>query len=103
MLAIPAATIALVSLVHAQDAAELRRLEALDKRCEAERARQLAPVRARLVEQCVADKQRSRQQCEAEFAEYGNTRGTTHGAVGGQFYDLPECKAAFEARQQYRR
>ena len=54
------------------------------------------------INQCVADNKRSREQCEADFADYGNTRGTTRGAVGGQFYDLPECKAAFDARQKYR-
>lgn len=89
--------------VSAQDGTELRRLEDLDKRCESARARALAPVRARLVEQCVGEGKRSRAQCEADFSEHGNTRGTAHGgAVAGQFYDLPECRAAFEARQKYR-
>jgi hypothetical protein len=97
-----ATLVALAGFAHGQDASELRRLEDLDKRCEAARARALAPVRARLVEQCVAENKRSRAECESEFSEYGNTRGTTTGAVGGQFYDLPECKAAFEARQKYR-
>jgi hypothetical protein len=108
---IPAIAAALVALgafavsagsAHAQDAAELRRLEDLDKRCETERARALAPLRARLVAQCVNDNKRPRAECEAEFADYGNTRGTARGAVGGRFYDLPECKAAADAREKYR-
>lgn len=98
-LALLAAPVAL-----AQSDAELKRLDELDRRCEAARAAKLAPIRAELIDKCVRIDKRPREVCEAEFANYGDTKRTAHGkAVGGLFYDLPECVAAFEARSQYRR
>jgi hypothetical protein len=103
LIAVLAALAAGGTAVHAQDASEMRRLDELDRRCEAARAKVLAPERARLVERCAAEKKRTRPECEAEFAEYGNTQGRMQGgAQAGLHYDLPECKAAFEARQKYR-
>lgn len=88
----------------AQSEAELKRLDELDRKCEAARAAKLAPIRAELIDKCVRIDKRAREACENEFANYGDTKGTAQGkAVAGLFYDLPECVAAFEARQKYRR
>lgn len=88
----------------AQSEAELKRLDQLDRKCEAARAAKLAPIRAELIDKCVRINRRPREACESEFAHYGDTKGTAQGkAVAGMFYDLPECVAAFEARQEYRR
>jgi hypothetical protein len=88
----------------AQTEPEMKRLDDLDRVCEAARERRLAPLRAERVERCVTLEKRSREQCEAEYANWGNTRPTAGGrARAGLFYDLPECVAAFEARQRYRR
>ncbi|HEU0203376.1 MAG TPA: hypothetical protein VFR86_23455 [Burkholderiaceae bacterium] len=94
---------ALSGSAFAQSEDELRRYEELDHICEAARAQKLAPIRAELIESCVKDEQRPREACEREFGHYGNTRGKVGGgAIAGQFYDLPECVAAFEARRAYR-
>lgn len=88
----------------AQTEPEMKRLDDLDRVCEAAREQRLAPLRAERIERCVTLEKRSREQCEAEYANWGNTRPTAGGrARAGMFYDLPECVAAFEARQRYRR
>jgi hypothetical protein len=99
---------------YAQSEEELKRYEALDRQCEAARAEKLAPIRREKIDQCVSEG-RARADCEAEFQNYGNTRAIVGGAptgqaksatkpraIGGQFYDLPECVAAHEARRSYR-
>lgn len=93
----------LPAAVLAQSEAELKRYEELDRQCEAAREKKLAPLRAEKIEACVKNDKRSRADCEDEFAEYGNTRGKAGGgAIGGMFYDLPECVTAAAARSQYR-
>jgi len=104
MLAAGALLGALASAAQAQTEAEMKRLADLDAVCEAERDKKLAPLRAERIERCVNIEKRARDVCESEFANWGNTRTTQRGgAVTGLFYDLPECVAAFRARQQYRR
>lgn len=98
------AVLATASAAFAQSEAELRHLDELDRRCEAARAAKLAPIRAELIDKCVRIDKRPRESCENEFAHHGDTKRTARGkAVAGLFYDLPECVAAFEARQKYRR
>lgn len=88
----------------AQTEAEMKRLDELDRACEAAREQRLAPLRAERIERCVTLEKRTREQCTAEYANWGNTRPVAGGrARSGLFYDLPECVAAFEARQRYRR
>lgn len=88
----------------AQSESELKRLDELDRKCEAARAAKLAPIRAELIDKCVRNDKRPRADCESEYANYGNTHHLAGGkAAAGLFYDLPECVAAFEARQKYRR
>jgi hypothetical protein len=87
----------------AQRAASPDRLAELDRACESARLAKLEPLRREKTEQCVQTTRRSRADCEAEFANWGNTQGLAGGgARAGLFYDLPECKAASEARQQRR-
>lgn len=88
----------------AQTEPEMKRLDDLDRVCEAAREQRLAPLRAERVERCVTIEKRSREQCTAEYANWGNTQPLAGGrARSGLFYDLPECVAAAEARQRYRR
>lgn len=89
--------------VSAQSEAELKRYAELDRRCEAAREKKLAPLRTQRIEECVKVNKRPRAQCEDELSSYGNTRAKAGGgAIGGMFYDLPECVAATAARNQYR-
>lgn len=93
----------LPALAIAQGEAELKRYAELDRVCEAARAKKLVPLRAQLVDQCVKAGKGARAECEQEFANYGDTHGKAGGgAMGGKFYDLPECVAATKARSQYR-
>jgi hypothetical protein len=88
----------------AQTEAEMKRLDELDRVCEAAREQRLAPLRAERIERCVTLEKRSREQCAAEYARWGDTQPLAGGrARAGLFYDLPECVAAAEARQRYRR
>jgi hypothetical protein len=87
----------------AQSEAELKRYAELDRSCEAAREKKLAPLRAEKIEACVKEQKRSRADCQAEFESFGNTRAKAGGgAIGGMFYDLPECLAATAARNAYR-
>jgi hypothetical protein len=68
----------------------------LDQACEAARQAKLTPIRAQLVEECVANKERSdRAACERFNADYGNHTGNR----APLFMDLPECVEAFDYRQ----
>lgn len=65
----------------------------LDAACETAREKKLAPLRKQFVEQCVRDKELpSRAACESYYSDYGARSGDR----APLFYDLPECKQAFE-------
>ena len=95
--------LALVAPAGAQSDADLKRLDELDRQCEQAREAKLAPMRAERIERCVRDEKRPRDECTAELSTWGNTQSVRGGSRTGMFYDLPECVAAFEARQRYRR
>ena len=87
--------------VAAQSRSAPDRFAELDAACEAARLQKLTPLRQQKVRECVKTARQSRAQCEAEFADWGDTQGLAGGgARAGLFYDLPECKAAAEARQR---
>jgi len=68
----------------------------LDAACEAAREKNLAPMRADFIEECVEKKQRpDRAACERFYADFGNQAGNR----APLFYDLPECEEAFEYRR----
>jgi hypothetical protein len=103
--AVPLIVLALLAgPAFAQTDTEMKQLDELDRMCEAAREKRLAPLRAERIERCMTLEKRSRDECTSEYANWGNTRPTALGrARPGLFYDLPECRAAFEARQRYRR
>ena len=69
----------------------------LDAACEAAREKQLAPLRAGFIDECVEKEQRpDRAACERFYADYGNQSGNR----APLFYDLPECVKAFEYRRK---
>lgn len=68
----------------------------LDAACEVERQKKIAPMRKKVTEDCVANKELSDpQECERFYADYGERMGN-HAPL---FYDLPECVTAFEFQQ----
>ena len=71
----------------------------LDAVCEQAREKQLAPMRAQFVEECVENKQqRDRKACETFYADFGAQSGRR----APLFYDLPECVEAFEYQNSQR-
>lgn len=64
----------------------------LDAACEAARQTALVPKRAEIYQECIEILMKSAEVCEKETANYNGNR------VGASplFYDLPECEAAFE-------
>ena len=72
----------------------------LDAVCEQAREKQLAPMRAQFVEECVQNKEQSdRKACETFYADFGAQSGRR----APLFYDLPECVEAFEYQNSQRR
>ena len=97
------ALLALAAPARAQSEVELKRLDELDRQCEQAREAKLAPMRAERIERCVREDKRPRDECNTELSSWGNTQTVRGGSRTGMFYDLPECVAAFEARQRYRK
>lgn len=68
----------------------------LDAACEVERQKKIAPMRKKVIEDCVANKElSSRSECERFYADYGERMG----GRAPLFYDLPACVKAFEFQQ----
>lgn len=79
-----------------EDAAEQAEL---DRRCEAARDEKLAPIRAEIYAECIADRKGDDAYCRRYADGYNGER------IGGspRFYELPECEAAFRFRNRDRR
>ncbi len=71
----------------------------LDRACEAARQAHLAPLREAAVRKCMRESGRERSACERLHGNYGERAGNRPAL----FYDLPECKRAFEYQRSYRR
>lgn len=77
-------------------------LRALDQKCEQARTAALTPIRETMTRECA--QLRPWQECETELSTYGNSRtGGRGNVVPGLFYDLPECKAAQAAWEEWDR
>lgn len=99
-LALPALVVVLLAGASAfagQDGYAERQAE-LDRRCEEARAVKLAPIRADLYKECVANKQGDEAYCRRSADAYNGNRA--RGAP--RFYELPECEAAFAFRKSAR-
>ena len=71
----------------------------LDAVCEQAREKQLAPMRAQFVDECVQNKEQpDRKACETFYADFGAQSGRR----APLFYDLPECVEAFEYQNSQR-
>ncbi len=80
-------------------------LRVLDQQCEQARSAALAPIREKLARECEQSRPGSpdpRQECETELSTYGNSRSGAGGTVvRGLFYDLPECRRAQAAWEEW--
>lgn len=86
-----------------QDSKDFSKMSAdqLDALCEEEREKRLAPEREQLIKICVRDMGGSQEHCENYYSDYGAAiRNDGTGLIQRALYvDLPECVAAWEARQ----
>jgi len=88
----------LVTPVAAKESREDKQAR-LDRSCESARQKKLIPMRKEVVDQCVANKERSsRKECERFYADYGERMG----GRAPLYYDLPECVTAFDFQQGVR-
>ena len=88
----------LVTPVVAKESREDKQAR-LDRACESVRQKKLIPMRKEIVDECVANKERSsRKECERFYADYGERMG----GRAPLFFDLPECVTAFEFQQGVR-
>ena len=86
------------SVIAKQDRATQQK--EMDAACEVAREDKLAPLRQQYVEECVQQKQQpDRAACERFYSDYGARSGDRLPL----FYELPECEAAFDYRNSYRR
>ena len=75
----------------------------LQKQCEAARSEALAPIREQKTQACIEQQLRAPDHCRRYYTTYGNVAPGPSGAPQhGYFYDLPECTAWLEAREQLR-
>ena len=88
--------IASVSLAYASQAS----IEELRAQCEEAREARLAPLREQEVQKCIAEKQKTPDECERFYSNYGDGGRT---AAGGHrermFHDIPECQPLYEAEK----
>ena len=97
--------ISLVSLLAAAPALSLNDndVKKLQQKCEAARSVALEPIRARKTQTCIDQQLRARGHCERYYTTYGNVSPRPGGgAAQGYFYDLPECQAWLDAKDQLR-
>ncbi len=75
----------------------------LQKKCEARRAEELAPIRAEKTQACIEQQLMKADHCERYYTTYGNaTAGPGRSISQGYFYDLPECQSWIQAREALR-
>lgn len=88
----------LVNPAQAKESREAKQAR-LDQACEVVRLKELVPMRKKVTEECVANKELpSLDECQRFYADYGERMG----GRAPLFYDLPECVTAFEYQQSVR-
>jgi type III secretory pathway component EscR len=98
-------TLFVVFNVHADDQTEREKKQVeYDQACEQAREKELKPLREKYVEECVNNEgwTKDREQCENFYSDYGSATHSRHGVGSAMFYDLPECKQAFDYKESYR-
>ncbi len=73
--------------------------EELDRRCEAEREANIAPLRKAEIDKCINEQRKDSAYCNRFYADYGASGRTIHGTVRPRmFHDLPVCLEAERKR-----
>ncbi|MCP4046941.1 MAG: hypothetical protein GY732_13250 [Gammaproteobacteria bacterium] len=88
----------LISPGQAKESREAKQAR-LDQACETARLKELIPLRKKVIDECIANREfPERKECERFYADYGERMG----GRAPLFYDLPECVTAFEYQQSVR-
>jgi hypothetical protein len=93
---------AMLQPAFAQSRQTLKQLDELDRKCEAARDAVLPGIREQLIAECILPpptrrvRARTLEECEHYWNDFGVMQ-RQRAAL-----DLPECKEAFQARQQHR-
>jgi hypothetical protein len=76
-------------------------IDELRAQCEEAREAQLAPIREGKIQECIAHKEKSPDECKRFYSDYGDGGRT---AAGGHrermFHDIPECQPLYEAEKE---
>ena len=69
--------------------------------CQAERQRQLEPLRQEEIERCLESRRGDRAYCERYNRDFGEVMQTVNGTRPGLFWDLPICEQAVAAQRHF--
>jgi hypothetical protein len=73
----------------------------LDRRCEDEREKRIAPLREAEIAKCIQTETGDQAWCEAFWSDYGDSQRTVSGGIIPRlFHDLPKCTEAWEERNR---
>ncbi len=71
--------------------------------CQKQREENIAPLRARAIEDCVTQGRGDQEYCERFNRTFGNPRPRGNGSmIPGMFWDLPDCEKAVAAERYFR-
>jgi hypothetical protein len=76
-----------------------QQVEQLERKCEEAREARLKPLRDAEIARCKNEKRNDPEYCERFYRDFGDASRTPTGIKPRMFHDLPECQAAFKARQ----
>lgn len=95
-----AAAVSILSLGSAVAADSEAQIKALDAKCEQAREARLKPLRDAEIAKCKASKRNDPEYCERYWHDLGDAMRLPNGTMKPRMFDdLPECVAAFKARQ----
>lgn len=78
-------------------------LEKLKQQCDEAREKYLAPLRKSAVEECIANKVKSPEECEKFYHDLGESGITEQGNFRQRrFHNIPQCQPYYEAERKYR-
>lgn len=84
----------------ADDSPKESDVKALELKCEQAREAQLKPIRDAEIAKCKAQKRNDPEYCERYWRDLGDAMRLPNGTMKPRMFDdLPECVAAFKARQ----
>ncbi|MEM9256397.1 MAG: hypothetical protein AAGA91_13195 [Pseudomonadota bacterium] len=75
-------------------------VDAMEATCEAKRTEVLAPLREEKTQQCIEAGEFSAEHCQNYYSTYGNVGAIAAASPPPMGFDLPECQAWLQAREE---